>query len=99
MSRDTTNPPLLVKSARGNPLYISSMETLKLSIGEADFTCCQRNHIITTETQKVMSGGKTGGVKKISCDKPIAGSILEKLIDAKVNHWFNAEDDFVMGRL
>jgi ankyrin repeat protein len=59
-------------------------------------TCCQRNHVITTETQKIMSGGK---VKKIPCDKPIAGGILEQLINAKINHLYNAEGDLVMARL
>jgi len=42
-----------------------------------------------------MSGGK---VKKIPCDKPIAGGILEQLINAKINHVFNAEGDLVMAR-
>ena len=51
--------------------------------------------MITTETQKVMNGGK---VKKIPCDKPIAGGILEQLIDAKINHLFNAEGNTVMAR-
>jgi hypothetical protein len=96
MARDSSNPPLLVRSERGTPSWMSPLEVMKLSIGMADFTCCQRNHIITTETQKIMSGGK---VKKISCDKPIAGGILEQLINAKINHLFNAEGDFVMARL
>ena len=77
-------------------MWMSPMEILKLSIGLADFTCCQRDHLITTETQKVMNGGE---VKKIPCDKPIAGGILEQLIDAKINHLFNAEGDMVMARL
>ena len=38
-------------------------------------------------------------MKRIPCDKPIAGSILEQLIDAKINHLFNAEGDMVMARL
>ena len=96
MARDSSNPPLLVRSERGTPMWMSPLEILKLSIGLADFTCCQRNHVITTETQKIISGGK---VKKIPCDKPIAGGILEQLIDAKINHLFNAECDFVMARL
>jgi ankyrin repeat protein len=75
---------------------MSPLEILKLSIGLADFTCCQRNHVITTETQKIISGGK---VKKIPCDKPIAGGILEQLINAKINHLFNAEGDLVVARL
>jgi hypothetical protein len=96
MARDSSNPPLLVRSERGTPSWMSPLEILKLSIGLADFTCCQRNHVITTETQKIMSGGK---VKKIPCDKPIAGGILEQLINAKINHLFNAEGDIVMARL
>ena len=95
MARDSSNPPLLVRSERGTPMWTSPLEILKLSIGLADFTCCQRGHVITTETQKVMNGGE---VKKIPCDKPIAGGILEQLIQAKVNHLFNAEGDVVMAR-
>ena len=64
MARDSSNPPLLVRSERGTPSWMSPLEVMKLSIGEADFTCSQRNHVITTETQKVMSGE---GVKKIPC--------------------------------
>ncbi|MDC3321375.1 ankyrin repeat domain-containing protein [bacterium] len=96
MARDSSNPPLLVRSERGTPSWMSALEILKLSIGLADFTCCQRNHVITTETQKIMSGGK---VKKIPCDKPISGGILEQLINAKINHLYNAEGDLVMARL
>merc|ERR1711871_135048 len=95
MARDSSNPPLLVRSERGTPMWKSPLEILKLSIGCPDFTCCQRNHVITTETQKVMNGGV---VKKIPCDKPIAGGILEKLIDAKISHFANAEGDMVMAR-
>ncbi len=96
MTRDSSNPPLLVRSERGTPMWMSPLEVMKLSIGKADFTCCQRNHVITTETQKVMNGGV---VKRIPCDKPIAGGILEQLIDAKINYLFNAEGDVVMARL
>ena len=95
MARDSSNPPLLVRSERGTLMWMSPLEILKLSIGMAEFTCCQRNHVITTETQKVMNGG---AVKKIPCDKPIAGGILEQLIDAKINHLFNAEGDVAMAR-
>jgi hypothetical protein len=95
MARDSSNPPLLVRSKRGVPMWMSPLEIMKLSVGMADFTCCQRNHVITTETQNIMSGGK---VKKISCDKPIAGGILEQLINAKINHLFNSVKDLVMAR-
>jgi len=95
MARDSSNPPLLVRSERGTPMWMSPTELVKLSVGLADFTCCQRNHIITTETQKIMNGGI---VKKIPCDKPIAGGILEQLINEKINHLFNSEGDMVLAR-
>ena len=47
MARDSSNPPLLVRSERGTPMWMSPLEILKLSIGLADFTCCQRDHLIT----------------------------------------------------
>ena len=37
--------------------------------------------------------------QEIPCDKPIAGGILEQLIDAKINHLFNVEGDKVMARV
>ena len=37
-------------------------------------------------------------VKRIPCDKPIALGILEQLVDAKINHLFNAEGNMVMAR-
>lgn len=55
MSRDQSNPALLVRSAESTPIYIAQMEVQKLSIGLADFTCCQRNHVIVTETQKILA--------------------------------------------
>jgi ankyrin repeat protein len=97
MARDSSNPPLLVRSEKGTPMWMSPFEVMKLSIGLADFTCCQRNHVITTETQKIMSGEKN--MKKISCDKPIAGGILEQLINAKINDLFNVEGDLVVARV
>ena len=38
-------------------------------------------------------------MKKIPCDKPIAGGILEQLINAKINHMYNVAGDLVMARL
>ena len=96
MARDSSNPPLLVSSEKGTPVWLSPMEVMSLSVGGAEFTCCQRNHVITTETQKVMNGGDD--VKKIPCDKPIAAGILEQLIDAKISHLFNSNQDMVMAR-
>ena len=74
------------------PTYIAQMEVQKLSIGFADFTCCQRNHIIVTETQKILAAKdddedeeKKEEIKTIPCDKPIAGRILKSLIRAKIH--------------
>ena len=77
MARDSSNPPLLVRSERGTPMWMSPLEVMKLSIGLADFTCCQRNHIITTETQKVMNSGK------YTNDDIMRGLLKFKLVDPK----------------
>ena len=37
-------------------------------------------------------------MKRIPCDKPIAGGILEQLVDSKINHIFNALGDAPMAR-
>ena len=95
MARDSSNPPLLVQSENGIPTWISPLEVMKLSIGLADFTCCQRNHVITTETQKIMNQNR---VKRIPCDKKIVSSVLRQLIEAKGNYLFNTEKDLVMAR-
>ena len=49
-----SHPTLLVRSGSGTPEWISSLDCLKLAVGTSDFTCCQRNHIITTSTQKAI---------------------------------------------
>jgi len=97
VARDSTNPPLVVRSAKGNPMWMSPIEIHKLSIGYAEFSCCQRNHIITTETQKVMS--KEKNTKTIPCDRPIVRRVINQLIDAKINHLFNIGDDMMTARM
>jgi len=74
LSRDKTHPALLIKSPIGTPEWISPIDVLKLAVGTCDFTCCQRNHIF--------------GDKVVPCDRGITRSILEKLIDSKVQHLF-----------
>ena len=97
MARDSTNPPLVIKSARGTPMWMSPLEIHKLSIGYSDFSCCQRNHVITTETQKIMMNDDE--VKKIPCDRPIVKRVLKQLIDAKVNYLFNTSHDIMTARM
>ena len=44
-SRRSTHPVLLIQSATDVPMWISSQESLKLAVGECDFTCCEMNHL------------------------------------------------------
>jgi hypothetical protein len=46
-------------------------------VGTSDFTCCQRNHIF--------------GDKVVPCDRGITRTILEGMIEAKVDHYFKLE--------
>jgi len=96
LARDSTNPPLLIQGSNATPYWMHPESNTMAMIGGADFTCCQRNHIITTETQKVMN---SKNVKTILCDKSIVGGILKQLIDAKVIHLFNVEGDTMRARL
>ena len=75
-----------IRSSNGERLVESSVvgeerrvQRVLWRFWHSDFTCCQRNHIITTETQK----------KRTAVGKDRAtngGGIFEQLIDAKVNH-------------
>ena len=75
LSRDKDHPVLLITSNNGIPEWISSLDTLTLAVGTCDFTCCQRNHIF--------------GDRVVPCDRGICHSILETMIAAKVQHFFN----------
>jgi len=72
LSRRKTHPVLLVRSAVDIPMWMSPMESLKLAVGESDFTCCDTNHR--------GYDGKT----PMSCSRPIAATVINALIDAKI---------------
>ena len=73
------------------------MEIQKVAVGLCDFSCCDRNHVLTTATQEATSDGQSKG-DPIPCDKPIVRSIMMQMMRAKVSHLF-AKGDNVMGRL
>ena len=54
VSRYKRYPNLLIRSGDGQPEWVSSLDTQILRCGESEFTCCLRNHVLTTATQKVM---------------------------------------------
>lgn len=74
LSRRKTHPALLVRSAMQTPMWISPHECLKLSVGEADFTCCETNH------------RGHDGVSLMECCRPAAYSVLSRLVAAKVHN-------------
>ena len=45
LSRRSTHPVLLVRSEFDAPIWISPQESLKLAVGECEFTCCETNHL------------------------------------------------------
>jgi len=81
-SRRSTHPVLFVRSEMNAPIWISPVESIKLAVGECDFTCCEKNHL-------VLRGGREGEEKsKIECSRPNIRDILDRLIDAKATHLF-----------
>eukprot|EP00938_MAST-03A_sp_MAST-3A-sp1_P000415 g415.t1 len=107
MSRDVTNPPLLVRSEKGTPTWVSPSDATNMCVGHAKFTCCERNHTCTTETQKIIHGLDTKEdvdeeeelCLTIPCDKPVAGGIMTRLLEAKVYDMFNMNKDVKRARL
>lgn len=72
LSRRKTHPMLLVRAADAIPEWLSSLEVVKLAVGESDFTCCEQNH-----------EGKFS-----TCDRDVLLDLLTRLIDQKVEHIF-----------
>ena len=85
LSRRATHPILLVRSEYDAPIWISSHESLKLAVGECDFTCCETNH----------SGRSGSSVMK--CSRPRVREVLDRMIDAKAKHLFDT-NNIVHGR-
>jgi len=73
-SRRSTHPVLLVRSEMDAPIWISPHESLKLAVGECDFTCCETNH-----------RGHAGD-SEMQCSRKKVRRIMSKMIDAKANH-------------
>jgi ankyrin repeat protein len=81
-----SNPALLITSAFGIPQWNSPAEFVKLSVGNSNFSCCQRNHIGTDKG-------------KISCDKLLAAHILKQLLRKRVQFLFQEAKRFTFARL
>eukprot|EP00947_MAST-08B_sp_MAST-8B-sp1_P003867 g3867.t1 len=84
-SRHKDSPVMVINSAEGTPFYINPGQALWfMSVGGANFSCCQRNHrpFNLTATQQVL----LGDTATIPCDKPVVASILAPLIDGKIAH-------------
>jgi len=79
LSRDKEHPLLVITSKEGHPEWISTLDVLKLAVGMCDFTCCQRNHKF--------------GDKIVECDRGITKSILEKMIESKIEHLFKITEN------
>ena len=70
-SRRKTHAVLLVRSERDTPMYISPHESLKLRVGDGEFTCCETNH------------RGHDGKSFMKCSRHIARDVLKTLIQVK----------------
>ena len=77
LSRDKRFPSLLITSKEATPEWISSLNIINLAVGTSNFTCCQCNHIFRGDV--------------VSCDRGITRKILERMIKAKVKHYFSLQ--------
>ena len=86
LSRYKTHPNLLVDSATTPPKWLSHMDTIRLSVGNANFTCCDRNHIN-------LFG------QAISCDRKVARDVIQSMCTSKSNHLFNQVSSIFLSTL
>jgi hypothetical protein len=84
-SRRSTHPVLLVRSEMDAPIWISPQETLKLAVGECNFTCCETNHL----------GPKKNS--KMECSRPNVRIVLDRMIHAKASYLFMM-NNIMLGR-
>ena len=64
---------LLIRSEQSIPRWTSSVDSLRLCVGESKFMCCEKNHKAGFE----------------SCDRDVAGEIMIKMIETKTNFLFS----------
>lgn len=88
--RDAKSPAMVVRSAEGNPYFVSPLNVTLNAIGHADFTCCERNH---------MMPDKGGTMHPIECDKFVVRRIMETMIRKKVSHLYDEVENATMARL
>ena len=72
LSRRSTHPVLLVRSELDAPIWISPQESLKLAVGECEFTCCETNHL-----------GHSGD-SKMKCSRKNVKIVLDRMMKQKV---------------
>jgi len=85
LSRRSTHPVLLVRSELDSPMWISPLESLKLAVGECEFTCCTTNHL----------GHRGDSV--MECSRPSVRRVMGKMIDAKATYVMKT-NNLVLGR-
>jgi hypothetical protein len=75
LSRRKMHLTMVIRSPITAPTFISSLESLKLSVGDSEFTCCKTNHL-----------GPDGNTMR--CSRRIAFDTLNTMITAKKNYLF-----------
>ena len=89
MARSKTVPVLRVTSKESTPEWMSPYEPVFLSLGATEFSCCQRNHLMSKDDKS----------KVTPCDRPRCLSIARPMLDNKIIHLFEHDKDFTRARL
>jgi len=90
--------PTIENALGKSPLdYCDSFPELKGALSRLIIRRQNKDTKVTSLFRRNSTANETE-TKKIPCDKPIAGGILEKLIDAKIRHLFETVKDFVSAR-
>jgi hypothetical protein len=89
MARSKTIPVLRITSKESTPQWMAPYESVLLSLGKTQFSCCQRNH-------KIHKGSND---EITPCDRPRCLSIARPMLDRKIKHLYVHDRDYTRARL
>ena len=89
MARSKTIPILRITSKECKPQWMAPYESVLLSLGKTQFSCCQRNHRMGNGIDAVDT----------PCDRPRCLSIARPMLDRKIKHLYTHDRDFTRARL
>ena len=89
MARSKTIPILRITSKDSKAQWMAPYESVLLSLGKTQFSCCQRNHRMSNKADAAIT----------PCDRPRCLSIARPMFEQKIKHLYTHDHDYTRARL